>query len=194
MKMQNIVNVANIISISRIGILFIFIPLIYYGSIEMKIVAIVLCPVMFLMDYFDGYFARKLNMTTQIGSFFDLMGDRITEIVLWLFFFYLKMVPWWVPTIIILRGFFSDWTRFRAKKSGKTVYGMMESPICKFLVCSRIMRGFYGSMKMILFTLLSIQFVFSAGLENMIFYLTISVVIVNLIRGLPVIYDGKKYF
>ena len=192
--MQNIVNVANIISISRIGILFIFIPLIYYGSIEMKIVAIVLCPVMFLMDYFDGYFARKLNMTTQIGSFFDLMGDRITEIVLWLFFFYLKMVPWWVPTIIILRGFFSDWTRFRAKKSGKTVYGMMESPICKFLVCSRIMRGFYGSMKMILFTLLSIQFVFSAGLENMIFYLTISVVIVNLIRGLPVIYDGKKYF
>ncbi len=192
--MQNIVNVANIISISRIGILFIFIPLIYYGSVEMKIVAIVLCPVMFLMDYFDGYFARKLNMTTQIGSFFDLMGDRITEIVLWLFFFYLKMVPWWVPTIIILRGFFSDWTRFRAKKSGKTVYGMMESPICKFLVCSRIMRGFYGSMKMILFTLLSIQFVFSAGLENMIFYLTISVVIVNLIRGLPVIYDGKKYF
>ena len=192
--MQNIVNVANIISISRIGILFIFIPLIYYGSIEMKIVAIVLCPVMFLMDYFDGYFARKLNMTTQIGSFFDLMGDRITEIVLWLFFFYLKMVPWWVPTIIILRGFFSDWTRFMAKKSGKTVYGMMESPICKFFVCSRIMRGFYGSMKMSLFTLLSIQFVFSAGLENIIFYLTISVVIVNLIRGLPVIYDGKKYF
>ena len=95
---------------------------------------------------------------------------------------------------IILRGFFSDWTRFMAKKSGKTVYGMMESPICKFFVCSRIMRGFYGSMKMILFTLLSIQFVFSAGLENMIFYLTISVVIVNLIRGLPVIYDGKKYF
>ncbi|MCD6396600.1 MAG: CDP-alcohol phosphatidyltransferase family protein, partial [Spirochaetaceae bacterium] len=144
-------NIPNIISISRVGILFIFLPLIYYGSTEMKMIAIVLCPVMFLMDYFDGYFARKLNMTTQIGSFFDLMGDRITEIVLWLFFFSLGMVPWWAPTIIIFRGFLSDWTGFRAKKSGKTVYAMMESPICKFLVCSKIMRGFYGSMKMILF-------------------------------------------
>ncbi len=186
-------NIPNTISISRVGILFIFLPLIYYGNIEMKIAAIVLCPVMFLMDYLDGYFARKLNMTTQIGSFFDLVGDRITEIVFWIFFFSLGMVPWWAPTIIILRGFLSDWTRFRAKSSGKTVYGMMKSPICKFLVCSRIMRGLYGSMKMVLFTLLSIQFVFSPGLENIIFYLIVLVISVNLIRGLPVIYDGRKY-
>ena len=55
------------------------------------------------------------------------------------------------------------------------------------------MRGLYGSMKMVLFTLLSIQFVFSPGLENIIFYLIVLVISVNLIRGLPVIYDGRKY-
>jgi len=190
---EKILNAANIVSLLRIVLLFIFIFLIYFGAREVKAISVFLCPLIFLTDYIDGYIARRYGMETKLGSYLDLLGDRVTEIVLWLFFLYLQMIPVWAPLIIFIRGFAVDYVRLKAKKKGKTVYGMLSSRAGKLLVSSSISRGGYALLKLILFTTLSLEFVFSLSLETFVLSLVIFVVIFNLIRGLPVIYEGIKF-
>ena len=48
--------------------------------------AVVLLPVLFLMDWFDGYVARTKNQVSDLGSVLDIAIDRVVENVLWLVF------------------------------------------------------------------------------------------------------------
>lgn len=53
-----------------------------------------------LSDFFDGYFARKYNQSTQFGYFLDLVADKFFFATLLFFFFLHQTVS--LPLILLL--------------------------------------------------------------------------------------------
>lgn len=78
-KNKNIWNVPNPITFLRIVITFI---IIYMFIMHSSLVSIIFVFVLgMLTDFFDGYFARKLNQVTEFGRQFDILADRFLLIV-----------------------------------------------------------------------------------------------------------------
>jgi len=202
---------ANSITLIRI-ILAIVTLVMFQLGFPFRAAAVFATIVVFYLDALDGYIARKLGTASDFGALFDITGDRIVEHVYWIFFTYMKMVSIWVPIIFISRSFLVDTVRSVAfSKEGKTPFGeksMARSPFTLFLTGGRFMRGFYGIIKVVTFVLLGCilvlradsgqvgQFLSPGFLPNLIVFTNIIVWITTaicIIRGLPVLWDGRFY-
>jgi CDP-diacylglycerol--glycerol-3-phosphate 3-phosphatidyltransferase len=164
-----------------------------------------------LLDWVDGYVARKKGTASDFGALFDIVGDRIIENVLWIYLAVVQLVPFWVPMVILTRGSMTDVLRSMVLiTEGKTPFGektMMSSRWTRALVSSRVSRGTYNSLKIATFcymaailTLKSAISEFSLPIQmsgtilaigSIMVYITVGTCIV---RGLPVIWDGRRYF
>ncbi|MFH1433166.1 MAG: CDP-alcohol phosphatidyltransferase family protein [archaeon] len=187
-------NMANSTSIIRILLLPLYTTLIIYGDTTQKKAAIILCIVIFLMDYLDGWIAKKMDIKTKIGSHLDVIADRITELFLWLTFLSFGLVPLWAPLILLSRSMITDLIRSQAITKQIGTYDMIKSDTGRFIVNSRTMRGLYGGLKMLLFTLLTASFTtHTQDILAITPALIAIVVLIGIIRGLPVIHEGIKY-
>lgn len=74
-KNEIILNVPNSLTLLRLILVFIFVYLLF-ANYNIWIVFAVFA-VAALTDWFDGYFARKLNQKTQIGARMDQVIDRV---------------------------------------------------------------------------------------------------------------------
>ncbi|MFA5259121.1 MAG: CDP-alcohol phosphatidyltransferase family protein [Candidatus Pacearchaeota archaeon] len=74
-KDEILLNVPNSITLLRLVLIFVFIYMLFmnYSRISILIVFTIAA----LSDWFDGYFARKLNQKTQIGARMDQIIDRV---------------------------------------------------------------------------------------------------------------------
>ncbi|NPA76506.1 MAG: CDP-alcohol phosphatidyltransferase family protein [Candidatus Diapherotrites archaeon] len=182
------------VSAFRTAIVFFVAVLVYYSAGPWWLVIGILA-LAFALDFVDGLLARSFDWSTVHGSLLDVVGDRITEIVLWLTFLYLRMVPLWAPIIILSRAVITDAIRAKAAAHGSSVYGMISTKIGAALVKSRWSRGLYGGSKAIFFILLTlwrygvvqVSYSFVVGYAA---YLTVY----SLLRGIPVVLDAKRFF
>ena len=184
-------NVPNTITTVRILMLFPVVYLLYVDLVPLKMVAVASLITMLLMDKLDGYFARKLDQGTKFGSIFDIAGDRIIELAFWIVFADLKLIPVWVPIVVLTRGVLTDSIRSHALSKDKTPFGeesMMKSRLTEFIVGSDFMRAI-ANVKILAFILLILATVHPQllGLGLMVTYAS---VFVNLLRGIPVIIDA----
>jgi len=147
-------SLANLTTLARLPLLLLVVALLFVSSLTVQLLGLGLLIVLFLMDWFDGYVARARNEVTEMGAMLDVALDRSVENILWLTFMYLAMVPLWVPIVFLLRSFIVDGVRGVALTRGKSGFGMMHSPVGKFLVASRFMRAFYGLAKAVTFCFL----------------------------------------
>jgi CDP-diacylglycerol--glycerol-3-phosphate 3-phosphatidyltransferase len=153
------------------------------------------------MDWFDGYLARLKNQVTDLGSVLDIAIDRTVENVLWVAFLERGLVGIWVPAIFLTRSFVVDGIRGFALTRGRSAFGMMTSPLGRFLVASRLMRGLYGLAKMAAFLALAAAM---AAAEARVAAapailaaaqgLVVAAVVLNLARGIPVLIDSRHLF
>ena len=74
-------NLPNLISLFRFVLAFITLGLIISFPISSSIVHItfILTIISFLGDYLDGFFARKLKLSTELGAWLDIAADRSVE-------------------------------------------------------------------------------------------------------------------
>ena len=76
-----ILNLATILTISRI----IFIPIIVlcyvYSDGELRNIAALIFLIALFTDYFDGLVARKFNQETPFGAFLDPIADKLLVVV-----------------------------------------------------------------------------------------------------------------
>jgi CDP-diacylglycerol---glycerol-3-phosphate 3-phosphatidyltransferase len=203
-----IFNLANLISYSRILLAFLSVYFLITHKITLQITALVLIILFFISDALDGYVARKYckSNTSPLGGVVDVVSDRIAENILWISFAYVKLVPLWLPLIVITRGFITDGVRSYALKKGKTTFEMMKSKFGKLIVSSRFSRGLYAVMKAISFLLLASLYIIKTNTFNflsttMINYfaiftinLAILTVIFCLARGILTLHDSKELF
>jgi CDP-diacylglycerol--glycerol-3-phosphate 3-phosphatidyltransferase len=104
----------------------------------------------------DGIVARARKEESRLGSVLDIMADRSVEMVLWVVYSHLDLVPLAIPVIFIIRGTVVDSLRAVGVSEGKTPFGSTTSPIGRFLVGSSVMRTSYGVAKTLAFTLLAL--------------------------------------
>jgi CDP-diacylglycerol--glycerol-3-phosphate 3-phosphatidyltransferase len=194
-------SLANLITLARLPLLLLLVALLFVTVFAVRLGGLVLLIVLFLMDWFDGYVARLRNEVTELGAVLDIAIDRAVENILWITFMYLGLVPLWVPIIFLIRSFIVDGIRGVALTRGKSGFGMMHSPLGRFLVASRFMRALYGLAKGVIFGLLYLTWALALKDPNilitlhplnqgLIFFTTG----LCLIRGLPVIQDGRILF
>ena len=193
---------ANLITLARLPLLFALLAILLYSSIwHWQLLGLGLLGTLFLMDGIDGYVARRRREATDLGAVLDIAVDRTVENVLWLAFMRLDLVSFWVPVVFLVRSFLVDGVRGVALSKGKPGFSMIHSAWGRFLVASRFMRAFYGLAKVATFTCLWLtnalvledpRYLSSLELWNQtLIQLTVGLCIV---RGLPVLLDGRLYF
>lgn len=148
---------ANVITLTRLLLIFPLVALIYWASSPWLWLAPALLLLIIALDGLDGYVARKRLETSVFGSIFDIAADRVVEYVLWTVLGHVGLVPMWVALLFIIRGTLVDSIRYAAIAGGQTAFGMMRSPIGRFLVAGRFMRGLYGGIKAVTFAWLLSQ-------------------------------------
>ena len=144
---------ANIVTFSRIVILFVLAFAIQINNFWVRLACFFLIPVIFYMDSLDGYLARKLNCASKLGSVLDVAGDRIVENVLWVLLAYLDVIPVWIPIIVLVRCFLTDGFRSVALANGFTTFAMMKSRLGWWLVASPLSLTSYAILKAVIFTI-----------------------------------------
>ncbi len=193
----------NRITLLRIGLLFVLVVLIYEGKFWIRLSAAALSILLIVMDWLDGYLARKLDEKTVLGSLLDIAGDRIVEVVLWICLADLRLVPVWIPILVISRGILTDTIRGYVLQYGYTAFGqktMMRTSLGQFLTGSPVMRTGYAILKACSFSLLLLASAFrKAGFlpQSYVdtaltvgFWVAVTTAVVCLVRGLPVIIEG----
>ena len=201
--------IANIITLARIVLVFVVVVLFQLNNVYTRLFATLMVVVVISLDSLDGYVARKMNVASDFGALFDIIGDRIIENVFWIYFAVAGFIGYWVPLIIISRSFIVDAVRAVAFRKGKTAFGkqtMMKSALTRFLVASPFSRSLYSGQKIAIFTLLGLLFALQTGVAQVGWAISMSVlnnlkIIIDILvyttvatcimRGLPVLWDGK---
>jgi len=190
---------ANIITVARFPLLFIYLGILYYGNQTLMFWNVLLIFIIFNLDSLDGWVARKLNEASLLGSVLDIATDRILEYVLWVVYAHLGLIPVLVPIIVLVRGTAVDAVRSVRMKSGLSAFDQIQSPLSKFLVSSRFMRAFYGIAKGSAAALLTLASALQSNLgpwPNLVYQtgliFTWLSVCLCVIRGLPVLIEGIK--
>jgi len=70
---------ANLITLSRFPLLFIYLALMYFGGETALLWNVPFIVLIFSMDTLDGWIARKREETSLLGSVFDIATDRSLE-------------------------------------------------------------------------------------------------------------------
>ncbi|MFZ5517256.1 MAG: CDP-alcohol phosphatidyltransferase family protein [Candidatus Zhuqueibacterota bacterium] len=206
--MKKFLSWPNMVTVLRVGLLFFLVFLIYDHGIWARLLAVCLTILIIVMDWLDGFLARRLEMSTMFGSVLDIAGDRMIESVLWIIMGDLNLVPVWIPIVVISRDILTDTIRSYALRFGYTAFGkttIMRTKLGRFLTGSPWMRTSYAIMKAVTFSWLLlisaldkliikkpivtpdfIQFGLKLGL-----ILAVATAAMCLVRGIPVIIEGS---
>ena len=147
---------ANIITVSRFPLLFLIVIMLTLPSAGARLATVPLVVLLILMDTIDGLVARSRHEESLLGSVLDIMTDRSIELVMWVVFAHMRLVPLAIPIIFIIRGTVVDALRAVGVKQGTPPFGSTTSRIGSFLVGSPFMRSSYGIAKALAFTLLAL--------------------------------------
>ena len=164
------------------------------------------------LDALDGHLARRKNLTTPEGAQIDILGDRMIENVYFTYFAVIGMVSLWLPVLFFARGAATDFLRGLAAKAGRSGWGansMLQTRIGQALVGSRWSRGLYAALKCICFCYLGLELALARGPVALLGtlpaeaqgairagaqILTWTTAAFCLVRGLPVLLEGWRYF
>ena len=190
---------ANLVTLSRLLLLLVVVALSYVPPTPWQFANFFLIILIFVTDGLDGYVARKRNETSLFGALFDIAGDRIVELTLWVVAADTDLVRAWVPLVFIWRGVIVDTIRSTtAVAHAMAPFALMRSRFGRFIVASKFVRVLYAVVKASAFTLLALQRPFPQYLPELWAYVGGAVtaftyscvylaVLLCVARGVPVI-------
>ncbi len=194
-------NVANLITVLRFPLLVVVVLLLYLGGTVGQLIDAFLIVVLILMDSLDGIVARRRGEQTLIGSALDIAADRAVEIVLWVAYAHLGLIPVLIPLTVIIRGALTDSIRNVALQHGQSAHSMMRSSWGRWLVASSPMRTGYAVVKAVAFTLLALALGLRTGGHAAWHGIWIAASVVSwmalalcIVRGLPVLVEAQGLF
>lgn len=142
---------ANWITLSRFPLLLANILILFRGSPALRLWGVALLLVGLLLDTVDGIVARKTQQTSLFGSVLDIAADRTYELVLWVSFAWLRMIPVAIPIIVIARTTLTDAFRGIGVGQGVASFAQHRTALGRFLVGSTPMRTGYAVTKVLTF-------------------------------------------
>lgn len=201
----------NKVTLLRVAVGFAAVSLFGRGAWP-NLMAVALTVASMALDALDGHIARKKKMATPMGAQLDILGDRMIENVYFTYFAVVGMVSLWLPILFFARGAATDFLRGLAMKAGHTGWGanaMLQTWWGHALVASRWSRGLYAAMKCLCFCYLGLELALTRGPVALVSglggdgyvmirvggqVLTSATAVFCLVRGIPVLLEGWKYF
>lgn len=201
----------NKVTLLRVAVGFAAVSLFGRGAWA-NLLAVALTVASIALDALDGHMARKKKMATPVGAQLDILGDRMIENVYFTYFAVVGMVSLWLPILFFARGAATDFLRGLAMKAGHSGWGangMVQTWWGRALVASGWSRGLYAAMKCVCFCYLGLELALTRGPVALVSglggdvgatlrigaqVLTTATALFCLVRGLPVLLEGWKYF
>lgn len=199
----------NQITVFRVGLALLAIGL-FRLNVWASAVAVVLTAGAIILDAVDGYVARRTGQSSALGAALDILGDRVVEDSYLIFFAAAGLISFWIPVVFIVRGAATDFIRTIAHGKGMTPFGssggMLTTWWGRQLVGSRWSRAAYGVVKAVMFCwlggLILVRFAArdlgaqlsapaSWSLELVAAVLTYAAVAFCIVRGIPVLWEGR---
>jgi len=116
------VNLPNLLTLSRIPILFGIVALLYAPFTGAKTLAFVLFVIGALTDWLDGYAARKMGLVSNFGKLMDALSDKVFMIGMFVSLLAIGVLPdiWALPLLLLIlsREFLITGLRLVAASSG----------------------------------------------------------------------------
>lgn len=176
----------NMLTIIRFLLIPLIALLIYAGSPNLVLFSIAVFLFAVFTDWADGYIARKFNLKSKFGTFFDPIVDKMLILTMFFVFVDLELIPLWMVLIILFREFLVTGIR-QVCSTGKKIVGANWMGKTKF------------SLQTLAIVYLQVFLYFRmAGKENIFFnrtfafYFILAVVIVSLAFALNFLYWHRK--
>lgn len=188
-------RVPNILSASRIVLAPLFFYLYLQESLFLTGLGLAVFVFAAITDYLDGYFARRYNSTSSIGTFLDPLADKILTFAgfLCLPFIDADQFPWWIFGIIVFRDMFVTllrvWadrknlpmqTRYSAKV--KTLVQLVFLYVALIAGMLRKAEGTFGEMA---------DSLLQSGVSSWLF---VVVMVVTVYTGMEYIWINRRLF
>ncbi|MBA3554319.1 MAG: CDP-alcohol phosphatidyltransferase family protein [Gemmatimonadales bacterium] len=186
---------ANWITLSRLPLLLASVLILYRGSPPVRLAGAALLLVGLMLDTVDGVVARRTGQTSLIGSVLDIAADRMYELVLWVCFADLGLIPVAIPLIVLARTTLTDAFRSIGVGEGTAPFAQHRTAVARFLVGSPTMRIGYSVGKVTTFCGLALAYAgfrLPAGTPAILEVLAWVTVLLCISRGLPVIVDSLR--
>jgi phosphatidylglycerophosphate synthase len=192
------------ITLSRFPLLVLSVLAFYYGSPAVQVGGTAVLLAGLLLDTVDGVVARRTGQASLVGGVLDIAADRTYELVLWVGFADLGLIPPWIPMLILVRTTLTDAFRSLGVRQGVAPLEQQSSPLGRFLVASPAMRIAYSVGKGITFCGLPLVRALGAfpagagprlpvpGLEAAVGAALYATVAICVLRGLPVILEAPR--
>lgn len=188
-------NLPNKLTISRIGLTFVFMFFLFTQWQYGKIAALITFAIASLTDYLDGKIAKKQGLISDFGKFMDPIADKILILAAFLAFVEMKLIPAWCVVIIIFREFIILGLRVLGIIKGHIV---AASRAGKHKTVSQVVTVFFILIYLII-RQHSAHYSFwteakEAFSKNAIFGLMLVTVILTLISGMFYLIKNKRLF
>lgn len=116
-------TVPNAITVARIGLIVVFGVLLVAREDGWAITALAVAGA---SDFLDGYLARRLGQTSDLGRFLDPAADRLLTVVVVLGLAWREIIPWWLVGLLLARdvvmGIALLWWRTRGAATPKVTF------------------------------------------------------------------------
>lgn len=197
---------ANWITLARFPLLVINVLLLYLGAPPARLAGVGLLFVGLMLDSVDGLVARRTGHASLFGGVLDIAADRTYELVLWVCFADLRLIPTAIPLIVLGRTTLTDALRAIGIGRGEAPFAQHRSALGRFLVGSAWMRTGYAAGKIATFCGLALVHAgagappgsFPAGVAASLLgplrgaaWLTVALCV---LRGLPVIFGSLRQY
>ena len=126
-------RIPNLLTITRIISIPFFLYCLFTAQESFKLYALFIFVFASMTDWLDGYIARKYNIITKFGIYFDPFADKMLVSSAFVSFLFLDAlvgsVQVWMVVVILFRDIFVSILRFVINKNGHT---MITSVVAKF--------------------------------------------------------------
>ena len=124
-------NLPNFLSVTRI---FLLIPIIVFFENEMFLFSVLTFIIASVTDYLDGYFARKNDLSSDLGAFLDLLADKIfvSTILIWMTFNFNSLVILVSSILIVSREISISYLRLFIISKSKDIIEVKSDLLGKY--------------------------------------------------------------
>jgi CDP-diacylglycerol--glycerol-3-phosphate 3-phosphatidyltransferase len=121
MSQSNLLNLPNILTLSRVAVVPVVVLLLLFESKETCLVAALIFTLAAITDWLDGFLARRWGIVTVLGKFLDPLADKLIVMAALIMLIPLGRVPAWAVFIILARDLIVSGIRSIASAEGVVI-------------------------------------------------------------------------
>jgi len=184
--------IPNILTSSRILLTPIFLYFLFSEFSHSKLIALVLFIVASITDAFDGFYARKHNLITKFGTFFDPLADKLLVLSAFYGFMFIPIldteVKLWMIILISFRDVVVTLLRMIMEYKGIT---MVTSKASKMKTTLQLSTIIFILIYLILFSY-NISYWKFVSEQSILYFCMILTTLVTFYTGLHYCYHNYK--